>query len=189
MSMNPLLLVVGTPAGGPIPPIDRTFGVDWLHLVSQLISFAIVCALLYKFAYRRVLLILARRRQRIVDELAKARAIEAELHLIESQRQEVLDKANVQARQLIGEARKAAEREHKLETQKAITSAGQIIAKAREEAGQHHSRMLAAIKAEVARRVLQITENVTGRILTLEDQRRLTEDTANVISGAQTKSP
>jgi len=35
--------------------IARTFGADWPHLVAQMVSFSIVCAVLYRFAYAPVL--------------------------------------------------------------------------------------------------------------------------------------
>jgi F-type H+-transporting ATPase subunit b len=60
-----------------------------------------------------------------------------------------------------------------VETQKAIAAAEQIVAKAREAAAQDHARMLAELKREVGRLVVQTTATVTGKILTPEDQRRL----------------
>lgn len=183
MSMTCLLLVAELAADASIQGGIRSFGVDWLHLGSQIVSFAIVCVLVYKFAYHRVRLVLQQRRRRIADELAKADAIEAELRDTVSQRQEVLQKANVQAAQLIEEARKAAERVQKLERQKAVSLAGQVLAKAREEARQHHARMLAELKGEVVRVVVQTTATVTGQVLTAEDQHRLAGDAVKVISG------
>ena len=41
------------------------FGVDWPHLTAQIISFSIVCALLYRLAYTPVLTMLAERRKQI----------------------------------------------------------------------------------------------------------------------------
>jgi len=60
-----------------IKDIAKTFGVDWPHLISQIISFSIVCALLYFFAYKRVLAMLEERRQRIAEGLANAEKIKA----------------------------------------------------------------------------------------------------------------
>src|SRR5579871_193222 len=77
--------------------VALTFGVDWQHLVAQIISFLIVAALLYFFAYKRVLAILEERRKRIADGLANAEKIKAELKNTEAARQEVLEKANAQA--------------------------------------------------------------------------------------------
>src|ERR1700728_3223839 len=108
----------------------KTFGVDWSHLISQIISFCIVAALLYKFAYGPILKVLAERRQQIADGLANADKIKAELARTEASRQEILNQANTQANKLIEEARAAAARVQEQETQKAITAAEQIMAKA-----------------------------------------------------------
>ena len=160
----------------------HTFGVDWSHFIAQVISFCIVAALLYFFAYKRVLAILEERRQRIADGLANADKIKAELARTEANRLEVLNQANTQANKLIEEARAAANRVRDEETQKAIAAAEQIIAKAREAAAADHDRMLTELKREVGRLVVQTTATVTGKILTPEDQKRLAEETSRQIA-------
>jgi F-type H+-transporting ATPase subunit b len=162
--------------------VADTFGVDWAHLVAQIISFSIVCILLYKFAYKRVLTMLEERRQRIAEGLANAEKSKAELAKAQEQRQDVLNQAHAQANKLIDEARAAAARVQEQETQKAIAAAEQIIAKAREAAAQDHARMLAELKREIGRLVVQTTTTVTGKILTPEDQRRLAEETAKQVA-------
>ena len=85
--------------------------------------------------------------------------------------------AGTQANQLIEEARAAAARVQEQETQKAVTAAEQIIAKARQAAEADHARMLAELRREVGRLVVQTTAKVTGKVLTTEDQQRLAEET------------
>ena len=82
-----------------------------------------------------------------------------------------------EATRQIEEARGVAARLREQETRKAITAAEQIIANAREAAAHDHDRMLAELKQEVGRLVVQTTTAVTGKILTAEDQRRLAEET------------
>ena len=180
--MNQFIFLAQADAGGQIEQIARTFGVDKAHLASQIISFGIVCVLLYFFAYKRVLAMLEERRQRIAEGLANAEKIKAELARTEAQRLEVLSQANTQATKLIEEARAAAARVQEQETQKAIAAAEQIIAKAREAAAADHARMLAELKREVGRLVVQTTATVTGKLLTPDDQRRLAEETAKQVS-------
>jgi len=180
--MNALLLLAEAGAGGQVGEIARTFGVDWPHFGAQVISFAIVCAVLYRFAYKRVLAMLEERRQQIAQGLENAAQIKAELARTEAKRQEVIGEANAQATRLIEEARAAAARVQQEETQKAIAAAEQIVARAREAAAQDHARMLAELKREVGRLVVQTTAAVAGKVLTPEDQRRLAEDTAKRIS-------
>jgi F-type H+-transporting ATPase subunit b len=165
-----------------IKDIAETFGVDWQHLIAQVISFVIVCALLYKYAYRRVLQMLEERREEISRGLANAEKIKAELARTEAQRQDVLTQANTQATRLIDEARAAAARVQENETQKAIAAAEQIIVRARQAAETDHARMLSELKREVGRLVVKTTATVTGKILTPEDQRRLAEETARQVS-------
>ena len=86
--------------------------------------------------------------------------------------------ANVQAIRFIEEACAAAARLQEQETQKAIAAAEQIMTKSREAAAQDYARMLAELKGEVGRLVVQTTAAVVGKILTPEDQRRLAEETA-----------
>src|SRR2546428_14093003 len=123
--MNVLLLVTQAQvvdSGGP-ERIVTTFGVDWPHLLAQVVSFCIVCFILYRFAYRPVLKMLEVRRQQIALGQAKAERIEAELARIKAQRQEELAQANAQANTFIEEARAAAARARPQETHKALPAA------------------------------------------------------------------
>ncbi|HYS11084.1 MAG TPA: F0F1 ATP synthase subunit B [Myxococcales bacterium] len=165
-----------------IDQIARSFGVDWPHLIAQIVSFGIVCALLYRFAYRRVLAMLDERRQRIAEGLANAERIKAELARTEAQRREVIGQANSQATMLIAEARAAVARIHEEETQKAVAAAEQILTGAREQSVQDHAQMLAELKREVGRLVVETTAAVAGRVLTADDQRRLAEQTAERVT-------
>jgi F-type H+-transporting ATPase subunit b len=180
--MNALVLMAEAESSGQIEQIARTFGVDWPHLIAQMISFSIVCFLLYRFAYGPVLRMLANRRRLIAESLANADKVKAELARTETQRQEVMVQANAQATQFIEEARAAADVLLKKETKKAIAAAEEIIVKAHQAAAQDHARMLAELKQEVGRLVVQTTSAVTGKILTTEDQRRLAEETAEQLA-------
>jgi len=80
-------------------------------------------------------------------------------------------------RAFIDEARVAAEGLLKQETKKATAAAEEIIVRARQATVQDHARMLAELKREVGRLVVETTGAVTGKILTTEDQRRLAEET------------
>lgn len=181
--MNFILLLSQVDPSGQVQEIARTFGVDWPHLIAQVISFLIVCVLLYRFAYRPVLKTLEDRRQQIALGLANAEKIKTELAQTAAQRQEVLTEANAQATRLIEEGHGAAARVREQETQKAIAEAEQIMVKAREAAAQDYARMLAELKREVGRLVVHTTAAVTGKILTQEDQRRLAEETVKEVAG------
>jgi F-type H+-transporting ATPase subunit b len=177
MVMTALLLLVEDDGGGQIQQIANTFGVDWSHLIAQIISFCIVCALLYRFAYQPVLKMLEERRLQIAQGLADTEKIKAELAHTETQRLEIMMRADAAASKLIEEARVAAARVQQQETKKAIAAAEQILVKSQEAVVQEHARMLEELKHEVGRLVVQATATVVGKVLTADDQRRLAEET------------
>ena len=152
-------------------------GIDWRILLAQTISFSFVFFVLWKFAYGPIFAMLQTRREKIAEALANAEKIKVDVAKTEADRQKILADAGDKANKLIDEARQAAARVREQETQKAIAAAEQIGAKAREAAVQDHARMLAELKREVGRLVVQTTATVTGKMLTPEDQRRLAEET------------
>lgn len=155
----------------------ETLGIKWPELIAQTISFSVVLFVLWKAAYKPVFTMLEARRVKIADSVANSEKIKTQLAQTEADRQKVLTEAGQQANKLIDDARSAAARVSELETQKAIAVAEQIVIKAREAAAQEHARMLAELKREVGRLVVQTTATVTGKILTTDDQRRLAEET------------
>jgi F-type H+-transporting ATPase subunit b len=169
-------LILAAATENPIQEISRTFGFNSHHFVAQCISFLLVSALLYKFAYKRILQTLEKRRQAIAEGLANAEKIKAELARTEARHHEVMAEANARIDKMFEEARAAAARVQSEETKKAVASAEQIVTKAREAAAADYARMLVDLKREVGRLVVQTTATVTGKVLTSEDQKRLAEE-------------
>jgi len=176
--MYALVLLVEPASGGQIRQIAETFGVDWPHLIAQIISFSIVCFLLQRFAYKPVLKMLDQRRQQIAEGLADREAIRSELAQTQAKCHEIISQANAQAKLLIEEARKSAARLEQQENQRAIAAAEQIIMKARQTAAQEHVRMLADLKREIGQLVIQAAANTMGKVLTVDDQRRMVLETS-----------
>ena len=160
----------------------QSLGIYWPKLIAQVVNFGIVLFILWKFAYRPVLKILEERRQKVAEAMINAEKAREELKRTEAQRQEVLAETNAQANKLIEEARAAAGKVREQETQKAIKEAEQIVSKAREAAALERARMLADVKRELGRLVVATTSKVTGKILTPEDQRRLSEETTRALA-------
>jgi F-type H+-transporting ATPase subunit b len=156
--------------------IADQFGLDWPHFIAQCISFLIVAALLYKFAYKPVLGVLEERRQRIAEGLANADKIRQELANAQTKAQEIVNQAGAQSAKMIEEARAAAAKVQEQETQKAIAAAKEIVEKARQATEAEHARMLAELRREVGRLVVATTGRVIGKTLTPDDQQRLTDE-------------
>ena len=164
--------------------IAQTFGVDWPHLMAQVVSFSIVCALLYRLAYTPVLAMLARRRELITQGLANTEKINAALAAIDAQREQTLAAARDEAAAIVDNARTAAKRLHEQETDKAIAAANRILHRAWEQAVAERALMMATARRDIGHLVVETTAAVAGRVLTADDQRRLAEETTRQLKAA-----
>ena len=182
--MNSFIFLAQTGGGfgDTATEVGRTFGFNWWLFLSQCISFAIVAFLLQRFAYKPIITVLEERRQRIKEGLENAEKIKRELAEAEKRYQEILTNANAEAQHMIDEARSSAAAVAERRTQQAISDAEQIIAKAREATQIEHDRMLSELKREVGRLVVDTTSKVTGKVLTSDDQRRISEETARQVA-------
>jgi len=182
--MHTLTVFAIAQSGGQAESIATTFGVDWPHLLAQIVSFSIVCGVLWALAYKPILKMLAARREQIATGLANAEKIKIELARIEVERRAVLAKADGEGRQLIEDARAATARLQAEETRKAVAMAEQILARAREAGERERAQVLAEVKRDIGRLVVQTSAAVTGKILTPDDHRRLAEETARHLASA-----
>jgi F-type H+-transporting ATPase subunit b len=164
--------------------IAQTFGVDWPHLMAQVISFSIVCALLYRLAYKPILAMLATRRELIAQGLANTEKINAALAAIDLQREQIITAAQEEAARLIDEGRVVAKRIREQEAQRATAAADRIVLRAREQADREHAVMVAMVKREIGHLVVETTAAVAGRVLTNDDQRRLVQETTRELKAA-----
>jgi F-type H+-transporting ATPase subunit b len=174
------ILAVATPHaeehGGGVGEIFRTFNVDWPFFISQVVSFLIVAALLKKFAFGPIQAMLEQRRARIAEGEAKLKQIEQQLADSERHTAEAIAKANADALRLINEAKDSAANFSEQKTQEAIASAQQILAKAEAAAQAERAAIKAELKNEFGRLVTATTAQVTGKVLTDEDQKRINNE-------------
>jgi F-type H+-transporting ATPase subunit b len=158
------------------------FGVATPLFVAQVISFLIVAGALYKFAYKPILAVLDERREKIAESLANVEKIKQELAHAQVKAQEILDQANAHGNKMIEESQKSAVKVSELEIQKAIATANDIIAKARQASEAELARMKTELRREVGRLVVATSAKVTGNILTTEQQSTLAEQTAKELA-------
>lgn len=157
-------------------------GVTWTKLLAQLLLFVIVYLILKKFAFGPVTGMLDERRARIAEGEENLEKIRNDLAAAEARAHEIIDTANQKAERMVTEAKESAEAIGEKKRQEAITEAGQILAKAREAAQLEQERMTADLKRDFGRLVVETTSKVTGKVLTSEDQERISRETAGQIA-------
>ena len=162
--------------------VARQFGVDWSNFIAQVILFAIVYFVLKTYAFKPVIAMLEERRRRIEEGQINAENIKRQLADAQAKYEEILAKANADAQRLIEEVRAGGDRLAEQKRQEAIASAEQITLKAQEAMGLERERIMAELKQELGRLVVDTTVRVTGKVLTTQDHQRINEETVRQIA-------
>jgi len=162
--------------------IFSTFGVSWGKFIAQIILFLTVYWVLKTYAFGPILAVLNERRRRIEEGQLNAEKIKKQLAEAELRYQEVIRKASDEATKLIEEARASSDAHTQKQIQQAIKDAEGVIAKAKETITQERSKMVAEVKKEMVDLVVNTTAQVVGKVITPEDQKRLSEETAKQLA-------
>jgi F-type H+-transporting ATPase subunit b len=156
--------------------IKKTFGLNVPFFAAQVINFFLVIFVLKKFAFGPIQEMLGQRRARIAEGEEKLKRIEQQLAESEKTTAAAIAKANEDAARLINEAKTSAAALSEQKAQEAISSAQQILAKAEAAAKAERAMIAAALKKEFGRLVTNATAQVTGKVLTAEDQSRINQE-------------
>lgn len=156
--------------------IGKTFGWKPAYFIAQVINFVLVLFVLKKFAFGPIQEILEARKNRIAEGEEKLVAIEAKLADSEKTNAVLIEKANDDAKRLIAEAKEGAATLSEQKAQEATTQAQSIISKAQEAAATERTQMAAELKQEFGRLVVATTSQVSGKVLTDDDQARINQE-------------
>jgi len=165
-----------------ITEIFTQFGVTWPKFIAQLVLFGIVYFVLNRFAFGPILKVLEERRKRIEEGQLNAEKIKKQLAEAELRYQEVLRKANDDAQVLLEESRKNNEAFSQREMDRAVKESAAIVDRARHEITSERIRMVDEVKREMVSLVIKTTASVAGKILSSDDQKRLSEEAAKELS-------
>jgi F-type H+-transporting ATPase subunit b len=163
--------------------IAKNFHVTWPLFLSQCATFVIVAIVLKKFAFGPIQAMLEQRRSRIAEGEEKLKRIEKQLADSEATTTAAIEKANQEAVRLIQEAKDGAHAFSEQKAQEAIAQAQNILTKAEAAAKADRDRLTTELKREFGRLVAATTSQVTGKVLTADDQKRINEDALAKVEG------
>lgn len=157
-------------------------GINPIFLLSQIVNFLLLAFLLRRFAYEPILNVLDKRREGVEKGLEDARlAAEARANA-ESERQQVLDQARVDAQGVVGEANQRGEDQSAKIVAEAQGQAQTILAEARTEAAAERDRLLGEMRGQIAALAIAAANQLIGEALDEERQKQLV---AAFFSGVQ----
>jgi F-type H+-transporting ATPase subunit b len=152
---------------------------------AQCVAVTALFLVLWKFAFKKVLVTLEERRKIIEDSMSNADRIKKELADAEATRLSIIQKANDKANTIIAEAEKSALALGEQRTKEATRQAEDIIKNAHEASVLDRNRLMAELKQHLGELVIQTTQKVTGKVLTPADQTRLNSETMSQLEASQ----
>jgi F-type H+-transporting ATPase subunit b len=164
-------------------------GINLGFLVSQIINFGLLAALLYLLLYKPVLRVLNERKERIARGMADADAARESAARAQQEYDRKMAEAQRKAQEIIAQAAQAGEQvsaEIKAEAQR---EAEAIRQRARAEADEERARILAEVQSQIAGLSMLATERVLGQAVDESLQRRLIDQfLAELGTGAPARS-
>ena len=146
------------------------------HFLMTLISFILLLAIVYKFAWKPINGILEERENRIKDDINQASVSQEKARFLQEEAQADRKKAKLDATAIMQETNKKIEREKML----AVEAAEMEIAqkRKREEEAIEHDRqeMMIAMQDEVAQLSVNIAGQILQREVDIEDHQQLIKD-------------
>lgn len=148
-------------------------GINLGFLIFQILNFAIVAILLYKWAYTPIIKALETRKQRIAQGLEDARiAAEARANA-EAEARTIISKAQAEAAERVREATTRAEKAEQDLRNLAEEEAAKIREQAKADAMLERERILGDLRNQVASLALAATQKLIGEALDERRQRDL----------------
>ncbi len=135
--------------------ILQLFGVDWKLMLAQIVNFAIVAFILWRFAIKPLMFSMEKRNKEIEQGLKDAE--ESTKKLAESDREirKNLQASQAKATEIIMQAKKDAEDEKHAIVEKTKQEVKHLIAKAKEQITNQQEEMVLEAKAELADTVVE----------------------------------
>lgn len=161
----------GEKASG-VTKILSDFGIDLPLLLAQMLCFSIVAILLWKYAFKPVLATMEERQRQIESGLKYAEATKTELAQTQQNSAAVIKQAQLEGSRLIEAARLTAKEFLDHQQKEATVRANDMILKAQQAIDSEHKKMLEQARLEVARLVVQTTQQVLAKELSDDERSR-----------------
>lgn len=152
------------------------FGLHTDVFIAHTIAFTILVIVVVKFGIKPIMQQLEERRARIEEGEAMHARSEKELAEVKSTGEKIIAEAHATGKEQIEHAKQTAAKLRDELTEKASVEARSIIENARQQAEMDTQREKEALRSEFARLVAQATSQVTGKVLSEADHRAINSE-------------
>ncbi len=163
--------------------LAEQFGLSVNYVAMQVVSFAILAFVLYRWGIRPVLATMDERQHKIESGLKYAEEMKAKLEQANQHSEEILRKASTEAQSIVTDARKTAKELADRQTQDTAAQTAAMLAKAQQAIELEHAKMVAEVRSEIARLVTLTAGKVLTKELTADEKSRYTQAATRELTG------
>ena len=150
-------------------------GIDWKLIIAQIINFAILLFILYKFVYHPVLAMLDKRSRMIAKGLEDAKKSEELLKNIEEERIAKLNEAERKVGALLNQAKVDAETMKKSIVEEANRQSEDMLKRAQFQIAEEKEKIVEEAKREVVDYAIIVAGKVLEKEFDSTHQKKLTD--------------
>ncbi|HBV01620.1 MAG TPA: ATP synthase F0 subunit B [Candidatus Taylorbacteria bacterium] len=159
----------------------HALGIEWPILIAQVVNFAILLVVLWKFVYTPVMRLLDARREGVLKAIEREEKSAMKLASAETDRSEILAQARAESQKIIDGARLDGEELKK----KLIASAKEEIEKmqgyATKRLHDERSRLITVVKGEIGALIVETIEKTLGDVLDARSQGKMVEQALAIL--------
>lgn len=163
------------------PNVAGMFGVSLKLFVAQLVNFAIVLLVLWKWVFTPVTKALQKRTQKIEQSLQTAESIQVQQAEFETWKQAEMAQARVAAAEVVSQAKGEAEKLRAELLHKTKQEQEKLLADGKKALAQEQEQMLAAARGQLADLVVMAAEKVLKEKLTDKKDKELAQSALNTL--------
>lgn len=152
-------------------------GIEPKLLLAQIVNFGVLLLLLYKFLYTPILTMLQKRENYIKSSLQEAKDIEKRSKEFEEWKSGEMKKVKEETNAILEKAILDSEKVKNDALEKTRMRSEELIEKAKQEIEAQKEQMLTEARKEIGDLVILATQQVSGKIITREDEKRLIKET------------
>lgn len=163
--------------------LAEQFGLSVNYVAMQVVSFAILAFVLYRWGIKPVLATMDERQHKIESGLKYAEEMKAKLEQANQHSEDILRKAGLEAQAIVNDARKTAKELADRQTQDTAAQTAAMLAKAQQAIELEHAKMVAEVRGEIARLVTLTAGKVLSKELSAEEKSRYTQTATRELTG------
>jgi F-type H+-transporting ATPase subunit b len=151
------------------------FGIEGKLLLVQLINFAILLAIIWKFILPRVTKLMREREQKVSDSLKQAERARREIEELEAKQAKEREAARIEGERILSEAKEAAHQSKEEIMEEARREAGALRDRAEEALAQERETLRTELRAELAGLTVETTRKILTDVVKPADRKRLVQ--------------